>query len=69
VSVIIHTNAVVYPWAMATNVLATAAGLWIEKSSLLVMLCDTSIASFAMLASEWHPYHTCDAKVLIVEFP
>lgn len=39
-----------------------------EWKALLVMLCNASIATLAVLTAEWSADHTCNAEVVLVEF-
>ena len=66
-SEVINPDAVVYPRTMAESISTTNNDK--NESHLLVVFCNASLASVAMLATKRHPCHTLHAKVLIIEFP
>lgn len=66
-SVVVDANTVVYPRTVALDGVSNRSKP--DLIYLLVMLGYTAVTPFAVLASQWLPNHTRNAKVLLVKLP
>jgi hypothetical protein len=67
-SMIIDSNAIVYPWAMTKNsTLAPKFNSHNDIENSLILLSNTSAALFTVLASQRSSHHACHAKVCLIK--
>jgi hypothetical protein len=68
-TVVVDTNAVVNPGAVARESVSGCSASSKLGNDILIVLCNTSLASLAVLASEWRPDHAGYAKVGLIKLP